>query len=125
MDDADVVVVGSGLAGLVAADTLSQRSVDPVLEEMWDSGDGPEAVVERLDLAQVTDAGAIAAWADDVVTENPELARRFRDGEEKLLGWFVGQVMARSRGRAEPAAVRRELQRALAAVPAPADAPAS
>lgn len=115
-DAPDPAAVGR-LAALVADGTLSQRSVPVVLDEMWEHGEEARAVVDRLDLTQVTDTGAIAEWAAEVVTDNPELAVRFRDGEAKLLGWFVGRVMARSRGRAEPAAVRRALQRALAEAP--------
>ncbi|MDX1568697.1 MAG: hypothetical protein R3223_12900, partial [Longimicrobiales bacterium] len=64
-------------------------------------------------LAQVKDEGQLAGWVDEVVAENPEEAERYREGEERLLGFFMGQVMQKSRGKAEPARVNELLREKL------------
>jgi aspartyl-tRNA(Asn)/glutamyl-tRNA(Gln) amidotransferase subunit B len=66
-----------------------------------------------LGLVQVSDQGALTSWVDEVLTAHPGEVARFRGGETKLLAFFVGQVMKRSKGKADPKAVQPVLQERL------------
>jgi len=101
------------LMGLVDEETISQNTGKDVFRRMLDSGRGAREIVESEGLAQVKDEGQLAGWVDEVVAENPEEAQRYRDGEERLLGFFMGQVMQKSRGKAEPGAVNELLRERL------------
>jgi aspartyl-tRNA(Asn)/glutamyl-tRNA(Gln) amidotransferase subunit B len=70
----------------------------------------PRAVAERLGLIQVSDEGALAGWVDEVLAAHPAEVARYRGGEAKLMGFFVGQVMKRSKGKADPKGVQPVLQ---------------
>jgi Asp-tRNA(Asn)/Glu-tRNA(Gln) amidotransferase B subunit len=81
---------------------------------MAQSPDGdPAAVAERLGLVQVSDQGALATWVDEVLAANPGEVARYKAGETKLLGFFVGQVMKRSKGKADPKGVQPVLTERL------------
>ena len=73
----------------------------------------PRAVAERLGLVQVSDQGALAGWVDEVLAAHPAEVARFKGGETKLMGFFVGQVMKRSQGKADPKGVQPVLQEKL------------
>jgi aspartyl-tRNA(Asn)/glutamyl-tRNA(Gln) amidotransferase subunit B len=73
-------------------------------------GDDPGAVARRLGLVQVSDQGALAGWVDEVLAAHPAEVARYRGGEAKLMGFFVGQVMKRSQGKADPKGVQPVLQ---------------
>jgi aspartyl-tRNA(Asn)/glutamyl-tRNA(Gln) amidotransferase subunit B len=64
-------------------------------------------------LKQVTDTGAIEAIVDEVIAENPDNVEKYRGGKDKLFGFFVGQVMKKSQGKANPAAVNELLKKKL------------
>ncbi len=104
---------------LVALLVLRQRGVvsataaKQVLEESFITGEAPEAVVERLGLAQISDQAALEAIVDEVVTAHPEQVVQYREGKQAVLGWFVGQVMRASRGKANPEQARALLARKL------------
>ena len=100
-------LVGEGVVSLQAAKRVYQELA---LEE----GDThPRAVAERLGLIQVGDTDALETWAAEVVAQFPDEAARFRNGEQKLMGFFVGQVMKRSRGKADPKKVQPVLRQKL------------
>jgi aspartyl-tRNA(Asn)/glutamyl-tRNA(Gln) amidotransferase subunit B len=97
----------AGLVGLVRAGTLSRQAAKRVYAEMAQSPDGePGAVAERLGLVQVSDQSALTGWVEEVLAANPAEVARFRAGETKLMGFFVGQVMKRSQGKADPKGVQ-------------------
>ncbi|HEY9506438.1 MAG TPA: Asp-tRNA(Asn)/Glu-tRNA(Gln) amidotransferase subunit GatB [Gemmatimonadales bacterium] len=97
----------AALAGLVRAGRVSHQAAKRVYAEMAQSPDGdPSAVAERLGLVQVSDEGALGGWVDEVLAANPGEVARYRAGETKLMGFFVGQVMKRSRGKADPKGVQ-------------------
>ena len=73
-------------------------------------------MAERLGLVQVSDQGALAGWVDEVLAAHPAEVARFRGGETKLMGFFVGQVMKRSQGKADPKGVQPVLQAAGSAI---------
>ena len=100
---ADVVrVVGDG--------SVSNSGAKRALEEAFATGDGIEAIVDRLGLRQVSDIDALGAYVDEVLSENPELVEKFRSGKEAVIGALVGQVMAKT-GGAGNAKVAQELLR--------------
>jgi Asp-tRNA(Asn)/Glu-tRNA(Gln) amidotransferase B subunit len=70
-------------------------------------------VAERLGVIQVRDEGALAGWVDDVIAAHPDEVTRYRAGEGKLMGFFVGQVMKRSQGKADPKGVQPLLKAKL------------
>jgi aspartyl-tRNA(Asn)/glutamyl-tRNA(Gln) amidotransferase subunit B len=103
----------AGLVKLVAAGTISGMTAKDVFERMWTSGEAAEAIVEREGLAQLDDELALAAVVAEVVAASPEQAASYRGGKTAALGWFVGQVMRRTGGRANPQRVNALLKRAL------------
>jgi len=96
----------SKLIGLVKEGVVSLQAAKRVYPELVDGNEDPRAVAERLGLIQVGDADALGAWVEDVLAANPSEVERFRGGEVKLMGFFVGQVMKKSGGKADPKAVQ-------------------
>jgi aspartyl-tRNA(Asn)/glutamyl-tRNA(Gln) amidotransferase subunit B len=106
-----------GLAELITAveeGSVSAANAKAVLAEAFVSGDSPRAIIEREGLAQVSDTGAIGTEIDAVLAEHPSQLEQYRAGNEKLFGFFVGQVMKRTSGRADAKLVNEELRRRLA-----------
>ncbi len=101
------------LIGLVEKQTINNNTAKDVLAEMFASGTDPVKIVESKGLAQISDDAAIAAIIEQILNDNPEQLARYLDGQEKLRGWFVGQVMRQTKGKANPAVVNRLLQTAL------------
>ena len=101
------------LLALIADGTLSQQAAKKVYAEMAGAGGAPRAVAERLGVIQVRDEGAVEGWVDEVITEHPDEGKRYRAGEAKLLAFFTGQVMKRSKGKADPKLVQAVLLRKL------------
>ncbi|WP_416898714.1 MAG: Asp-tRNA(Asn)/Glu-tRNA(Gln) amidotransferase subunit GatB [Minwuia sp.] len=90
--------------------TISGRIAKEVFEIMCETGQDPDAIIEEKGLKQVTDTGAIEAVVDQVIAENPDKVAQVQGGKEKLLGWFTGQVMKASGGKANPQAVNEILK---------------
>jgi aspartyl-tRNA(Asn)/glutamyl-tRNA(Gln) amidotransferase subunit B len=121
LDDALVIetwpVRAEALAKLVALigdGTISGKIAKTVFEEMVASGAEPADIVAQKGLTQVTDTGAIAAAVQDVLAQNPDKVVEFKGGKDKLLGFFVGQVMKATGGKANPQAVNEILLAKLA-----------
>jgi aspartyl-tRNA(Asn)/glutamyl-tRNA(Gln) amidotransferase subunit B len=93
------------LIGMVKDGTVSHQAGKKVFAEMVASPGPAKAVAERLGLVQVRDSGSLERWIDEVVAANPKEVARFRAGEARLMAFFVGQVMKRSQGQADPKAV--------------------
>jgi len=93
-----------GILDLIAAGTISGKIAKEVFEAVWSEGGDPREIVERRGLKQVTDAGAIAALVDAIIADNPEKVAQAKD-KPAVIGWFVGQAMKRSGGKANPQAV--------------------
>jgi aspartyl-tRNA(Asn)/glutamyl-tRNA(Gln) amidotransferase subunit B len=103
------------LVRLVEDGTVSGKTAKDVFEKMWLSGDAARAIVEREGLVQVSDEAAIRAAIDAVLAASPEQVATYRKGKTSTLGWFVGQVMRRTGGKANPQVVNRLLKEALEA----------
>ncbi len=102
-----------GLIALISDNTISGKIAKDVFAEMYASGKEASAIVEEKGLKQVTDTGAIEAIVDEVIAENPENLEKYRGGKDKLFGFFVGQVMKKSQGKANPAIVNELLKKKL------------
>jgi aspartyl-tRNA(Asn)/glutamyl-tRNA(Gln) amidotransferase subunit B len=102
------------LLDLLADNTISGRIAKDVFAEMFATGKRPGVIVEEKGLRQVTDAGAIDAVIDAVIAKNPDKLAEYRAGKDKLFGFFVGQVMKESGGKANPALVNQALKAKLA-----------
>ncbi len=101
------------LARLVADGTLSLPAAKKIFGELVVHDDAPAEIAQRLGLVQVRDESALARWVDDVVAAYPGEVARFRGGEGKLVGFFVGQVMKKSQGKADPKAIQPILMQRL------------
>ncbi len=102
------------LLDLIADDTISGRIAKDVFEVMIETGDDPAKIVEEKGLKQITDTGAIEAAVDDVIAGNPEQVAQYAGGENpKVIGWFVGQVMKATQGKANPGQVNTLLKEKL------------
>jgi aspartyl-tRNA(Asn)/glutamyl-tRNA(Gln) amidotransferase subunit B len=102
-----------GLVDLIADGTISGRIAKDVFEEMLQTSRPPAEIVDEKGLRQVTDSGAIEAIVDNVLGANPDKVAEFRGGKDKLLGFFVGQVMKLSEGKANPKLVNELLNKKL------------
>ncbi|HEX6536548.1 MAG TPA: Asp-tRNA(Asn)/Glu-tRNA(Gln) amidotransferase subunit GatB [Gemmatimonadaceae bacterium] len=97
------------LIGMVRDGAVSHSAAKRIFGDMVATGDPPDKIAERAGLLQVRDDDELARWVDEVLAENPAEAARFRSGEKKLLGVLVGQVMKKSKGRADPRRVNQLL----------------
>jgi len=100
------------LIDLISNDTISGKIAKDVFARMIDGEGDPAAIVEKHGLKQVTDTGAIEAIVDEIIAANPEQAESVRE-KPKAMGWFVGQVMKASGGKANPQAVNQILRQKL------------
>lgn len=98
------------LLDLIADGTINGRIAKDVFEIMVETSKDPSVIVEEQGLKQVTDTGAIESVIDEVIANSPEQVALFRGGNEKIAGWFVGQVMKATQGKANPGLVNRLLK---------------
>ena len=103
-----------GLIDLITDNTISGRIAKDVFAEMFESGKDAPTIVEEKGLRQVTDTGAIEELIDSVMASQAEKVAEYRSGKDKLFGFFVGQVMKQSQGKANPAMVNELLKKKLA-----------
>jgi aspartyl-tRNA(Asn)/glutamyl-tRNA(Gln) amidotransferase subunit B len=101
------------LLGLLADDTISGAGAKQALEEAVETGDAIDTIVERAGLRQVSDTGELGAIVDQVLAANEEAAQKFRDGNESVIGFLVGQVMRASGGSANPKLAQQLLRERL------------
>lgn len=99
-----------GLIDLIADATISGRIAKDVFAEMFETGRDARAIVDEKGLRQVTDTGELEAVVDRVLTENPDRVAEYRGGNARLLGWFMGQIMKASGGKANPKIVNELLR---------------
>ncbi len=102
-----------GLIGLIGDGTISGRIAKDVFETMWESGKTAEAIVEEKGLKQISDSGSIEPIIDDLIANNDKQVAQYREGNQKVIGWFVGQVMQATKGQANPGMVNRILKQKL------------
>jgi aspartyl-tRNA(Asn)/glutamyl-tRNA(Gln) amidotransferase subunit B len=113
LDIVDSRTSAADLAGLVSRihdDTISGKIAKQVFEAMWNGEGSADEIIEARGLRQITDTSAIEAAVDKVITANPEQVAEYRAGKDKLIGYFVGQVMKETRGQANPGQVNQILK---------------
>jgi aspartyl-tRNA(Asn)/glutamyl-tRNA(Gln) amidotransferase subunit B len=93
------------LVKLITSGEISSKIAKTVFEEMWANPRSPALIVEEKGLRQVSDTGAIEAAVRGVINANPKQVADYRAGKDKLFGFFVGQVMKETKGKANPAMV--------------------
>lgn len=104
-----------GLINRINDNTISGKIAKQVFEALWNGeGESADAIIDSKGLKQVTDTGAIEAVINDVIAASPQQLADYRGGKDKLFGYFVGEVMKRSKGKANPAQVNELLKKALA-----------
>ena len=103
----------ASLIVLIDKGAVSHQAAKRIYVELARTTEDPGSVAERLGLTQVSDEGALTGWVDEVLSTHPGEVSRFRNGETKLMAFFVGQVMKRSKGKADPKAVQPLLQERL------------
>jgi aspartyl-tRNA(Asn)/glutamyl-tRNA(Gln) amidotransferase subunit B len=100
----------SGLLARIVDQTISGKIAKEVFEAMWSEGKSADAIVEAKGLKQITDSGAIEGVIDAVIAANPKQLADYRAGKDKLFGFFVGQVMKATEGKANPAQLNELLK---------------
>ncbi len=103
----------AGLLKRIADNTISGKIAKEVFEAMWNGEGSADEIIESKGLKQITDTGAIEKLIDDVIAANPDQVEQFRAGKEKVLGFFVGQIMKQSKGKANPGQVNQLLREKL------------
>jgi aspartyl-tRNA(Asn)/glutamyl-tRNA(Gln) amidotransferase subunit B len=98
---------------LIDNGTISGKIAKTVFDEMYRTGKGPETIVKEKGLIQITDSSEIEKAVDDIISKNQNEAARFKEGDEKLLGFFVGQVMKATKGKANPKMLNDLLKKKL------------
>ena len=93
--------------------TVSQKTAKDILVEMWTTDQDPDAIIEKRGLRQISDAGAIEKIVEEVLAANAKQVEDYRAGKDKAFNALVGQVMKRTRGKANPAQVNEILRRRL------------
>jgi len=109
-------VAAKDLAGLISRikdNTISSKIAKTVFEAMLAGEGDADAIIESKGLKQVTDTGAIEAMVDEVIANNPDQVQQYKDGKEQVIGFFVGQVMKASQGKANPGQVNQMLKEKL------------
>jgi aspartyl-tRNA(Asn)/glutamyl-tRNA(Gln) amidotransferase subunit B len=94
--------------------TISGKLAKEIFESMWEGSGGADAIIQQKGLRQITDTGAIEQAIDEVMARNPGQLADYRAGKDKLFGFFVGQVMKATGGKANPAQLNELLKRKLA-----------
>ena len=104
----------AGLLARIVDDTISGKIAKEVFEQMWAERKDADEIIEAKGLKQITDTGAIEKVIDEVMAANPKQLADYRSGKDKLFGFFVGQVMNITGGKANPAQVNELLKKKLA-----------
>ncbi|HKA57771.1 MAG TPA: Asp-tRNA(Asn)/Glu-tRNA(Gln) amidotransferase subunit GatB [Gemmatimonadales bacterium] len=101
------------IVALVKGGTLSHQAAKRVFGEVAAKGGDPRTIAESLGLIQVADTNVIEGWVTDVLADHPSEVARYRKGETKLMPFFVGQLMRKSKGKADPKLAQRVLEAKL------------
>ena len=104
------------LVNAVADGRITSKQAKDVFAEMLETGDMPDVIIKKRGMEQVSDTGAIEKIVDEVFTENPAAIADYKKGKTNVVGWLTGQVMKKSKGRANPSAASELVQRKLAQV---------
>lgn len=103
----------AGLMRRIADNTISGKIAKEVFDAMWQGEGDADTVIETRGLKQITDAAAIEKTVDEILAANPAQVEQYRNGQEKVFGYFVGQVMKATGGKANPKQVNEILEKKL------------
>jgi aspartyl-tRNA(Asn)/glutamyl-tRNA(Gln) amidotransferase subunit B len=103
------------LLQLIASNKISGKIAKEVLDKMFETNEAPEKIVEKYNLSQISNIGEIEKYIDDIISANPEKVEEYRSGKDKLFGFFVGEIMKVSKGKANPQSVNEILIKKLQA----------
>ena len=103
----------AGLIQRIADNTISGKIAKQVFEALWETSDTADVIIEQQGLKQITDTGAIEAIIDQIIAANPDQVAGYQAGKEKLFGFFVGQAMKATGGKANPAQLNELLKQKL------------
>ena len=101
------------LSSLKLDDKINSSAMQTIFNEMLDSNSSARALAEELNLLQVSDSDFIDPIIDSVISENPDEVQRYKEGKKALIGFFIGQVMKQSKGKANPKQVRERITQKL------------
>lgn len=107
------VAAFAGLMRAIAGGAISGKIAKTVLAKMWESGEDADTIIKRDGLAQISDSAALEKIAAAIVAANPKQAGQYRAGKDKLLGFFVGQMMKETKGQANPAQANEIMKKLL------------
>jgi aspartyl-tRNA(Asn)/glutamyl-tRNA(Gln) amidotransferase subunit B len=113
---AQSIISAEALAGIISRikdNTISSKIAKTVFESMLAGEGDADSIIESKGLKQVTDTGAIETMVDEVIANNPTQVQQYKDGKEQVIGFFVGQVMKASQGKANPGQVNQMLKEKL------------
>jgi aspartyl-tRNA(Asn)/glutamyl-tRNA(Gln) amidotransferase subunit B len=102
-----------GMLQRISDGTISGKIAKQVFEAMWQGEGDADTVIENQGLKQITDSGAIEKIVREVLEANPKQIEQYKGGQQKVFGFFVGQVMKATQGKANPAEVNKILKQAL------------
>ena len=100
------------LIDIIENNTISNRIAKDIFEIMIETGDNPETIVEKKGMKQVSDEGKLEEIIDNIIEQNPQQVEALNE-KPKLMGWFVGQVMKETNGKANPSIVNKLLSKKL------------
>jgi aspartyl-tRNA(Asn)/glutamyl-tRNA(Gln) amidotransferase subunit B len=104
----------AGMLARISDNTISGKIAKQVFEDIWHGEGTADEVIDKKGLKQVTDTGLIEKLVSDAVDNNPQQLEQYKACKDKLFGFFVGQVMKQSKGKANPAQVNELLKKKLA-----------
>lgn len=99
-----------GMIKRIADSTISGKIAKQVFEAMWKGEGDADTIIDKQGLKQITDTGAIEKIIDDVIANNADQVEQYRSGKDKVFGFFVGQVMKATKGKANPQQVNQLLK---------------
>jgi len=94
------------LISLKLEDKINSSAMQTIFNEMLSSDEAPAKLAENLNLIQVSDSGFVEPIIEEVIRSNPDEVARYKEGKKALIGFFIGQVMKKSKGKANPKQVR-------------------
>ena len=94
--------------------TISGKIAKEVFDAMWSGEGDADSIIDKKGLKQISDTGAIEKVLDEIIAANPQQFEQLKGGKDKLMGFFVGQVMKQMGGKANPAQVNQLMQKKLA-----------
>ena len=101
------------LLGLIGKGTISSNIARKVFDEMANTGESAQTIVEKQGLVQISDTGELDGIVDEIIANNPSEVERYKGGDKKLVGFFMGQIMKATKGQANPQMVNQILREKL------------